>query len=36
MATDITTRNSSETTASRNWHRIVGIVISVLVGALGR
>jgi hypothetical protein len=33
MATDITTRNSSETTASRNWRRIVGIVISVIVGA---
>ncbi|MCK8615996.1 DoxX family protein [Gordonia sp. C13] len=33
MATDITTRNSSETTGSRNWRRIVGIVISVLVGA---
>ncbi len=36
MATDITTRNSSETIGSRNWRRIVGIVISVLVGALGR
>ncbi|WP_232716965.1 DoxX family protein [Gordonia metallireducens] len=33
MATDITTRNPSETTGSRNWRRIVGIVISVLVGA---
>ncbi|MHC3003087.1 DoxX family protein [Gordonia sp. GN26] len=33
MATEITTRNPSETTGSRNRRRIVGIVISVLVGA---
>ena len=33
MATDITTQNASATTAGRNWRRIVGIVISVIVGA---